>query len=138
MKVEQKRFAQIVWKIFKKLSKQVVLRIIGLIKADCNDSSVFITPTEKEGELLYEEGIDIIATDATNRVRPGGKTLEEFFIRIRKKYPNQLFMADCASFEEAEEAEKLGYKKLVDRKSTRLNSSHVAISYAVFCLKKKK
>src|SRR5690625_7084788 len=25
---------------------------------------------------------------------------------------------------------------LVDRKSTRLNSSHVAISYAVFCLKK--
>src|SRR5690625_6771607 len=27
---------------------------------------------------------------------------------------------------------------LKDRKSTRLNSSHVAISYAVFCLKKKK
>ena len=26
----------------------------------------------------------------------------------------------------------------VDRKSTRLNSSHVVISYAVFCLKKKK
>src|SRR5690625_7106570 len=29
-------------------------------------------------------------------------------------------------------------KSSVDRKSTRLNSSHVAISYAVFCLKKKK
>src|SRR5689334_23968904 len=27
---------------------------------------------------------------------------------------------------------------LVDRKSTRLNSSHSSISYAVFCLKKKK
>src|SRR5438874_13639338 len=27
---------------------------------------------------------------------------------------------------------------MVDRKSTRLNSSHVEISYAVFCLKKKK
>src|SRR3989442_15212282 len=27
---------------------------------------------------------------------------------------------------------------IVDRKSTRLNSSHVRISYAVFCLKKKK
>src|SRR5690625_1349803 len=29
-------------------------------------------------------------------------------------------------------------KHILDRKSTRLNSSHVAISYAVFCLKKKK
>src|SRR3989442_11997541 len=29
-------------------------------------------------------------------------------------------------------------KKAADRKSTRLNSSHVRISYAVFCLKKKK
>src|SRR5690625_6660615 len=33
----------------------------------------------------------------------------------------------------------LGYSTpVLDRKSTRLNSSHVAISYAVFCLKKKK
>src|ERR1035441_10979221 len=29
-------------------------------------------------------------------------------------------------------------ESLVDRKSTRLNSSHLGISYAVFCLKKKK
>src|SRR5947199_6464264 len=28
--------------------------------------------------------------------------------------------------------------QLLDRKSTRLNSSHLGISYAVFCLKKKK
>src|SRR2546426_9217466 len=28
--------------------------------------------------------------------------------------------------------------EIVDRKSTRLNSSHLVISYAVFCLKKKK
>src|SRR5690625_5909604 len=32
----------------------------------------------------------------------------------------------------------LGILVFLDRKSTRLNSSHVAISYAVFCLKKKK
>src|SRR5439155_9171153 len=31
-----------------------------------------------------------------------------------------------------------GAASAIDRKSTRLNSSHVAISYAVFCLKKKK
>src|SRR3989475_8408218 len=30
------------------------------------------------------------------------------------------------------------YYRLADRKSTRLNSSHSQISYAVFCLKKKK
>src|SRR3989442_11526705 len=30
------------------------------------------------------------------------------------------------------------FRVLSDRKSTRLNSSHVRISYAVFCLKKKK
>src|SRR5690606_39470629 len=29
------------------------------------------------------------------------------------------------------------FKRIRDRKSTRLNSSHVKISYAVFCLKKK-
>src|SRR5690606_39830356 len=32
----------------------------------------------------------------------------------------------------------MSYKSHEDRKSTRLNSSHVKISYAVFCLKKKK
>src|SRR5690625_6222623 len=35
------------------------------------------------------------------------------------------------------EAELAGKHVIRDRKSTRLNSSHVAISYAVFCLKKK-
>src|SRR5690625_2269773 len=34
--------------------------------------------------------------------------------------------------------EKREWTSARDRKSTRLNSSHVAISYAVFCLKKKK
>src|SRR5699024_11802083 len=31
--------------------------------------------------------------------------------------------------------ELLGHTPILDRKSTRLNSSHVSISYAVFCLK---
>ena len=35
----------------------------------------------------------------------------------------------------AEELSALGHE--VDRKSTRLNSSHIPISYAVFCLNKK-
>src|SRR5439155_19780853 len=42
--------------------------------------------------------------------------------------------------EGSEQSESKGAKgqNRTDRKSTRLNSSHVAISYAVFCLKKKK
>src|SRR5690625_6471879 len=37
-----------------------------------------------------------------------------------------------------EESKDIRLIRHLDRKSTRLNSSHVAISYAVFCLKKKK
>src|SRR5690625_6612209 len=41
--------------------------------------------------------------------------------------------------EEAEKINTVGDAvNFIDRKSTRLNSSHVASSYAVFCLKKKK
>src|SRR5438874_4289777 len=42
--------------------------------------------------------------------------------------------------EEADKGEEgeLDALRRIDRKSTRLNSSHVEISYAVFCLKKKK
>src|SRR5256885_8281343 len=36
------------------------------------------------------------------------------------------------------QAEERGDDDQLDRKSTRLNSSHLVISYAVFCLKKKK
>src|SRR2546427_5462228 len=39
---------------------------------------------------------------------------------------------------DGEDLEESGFAGAVDRKSTRLNSSHSQISYAVFCLKKKK
>src|SRR5256885_11348323 len=44
-----------------------------------------------------------------------------------------LIRRDRVEHEAADHRQKLG-----DRKSTRLNSSHLVISYAVFCLKKKK
>src|SRR5699024_12396381 len=47
-----------------------------------------------------------------------------------------LLAQKCDHFEELQEK---FYRQInLDRKSTRLNSSHVSISYAVFCLKKKK
>src|SRR5256885_3610440 len=36
------------------------------------------------------------------------------------------------------QGERVRLRHVLDRKSTRLNSSHLVISYAVFCLKKKK
>src|SRR3954463_4117541 len=38
---------------------------------------------------------------------------------------------------ELQSHDNLGGRRIIDRKSTRLNSSHTIISYAVFCLKKK-
>src|SRR5437667_9357177 len=38
----------------------------------------------------------------------------------------------------ADQLRVVGDRSRADRKSTRLNSSHITISYAVFCLKKKK
>ncbi len=92
----------------KAIKKTVDLPIIGIIKSVYENSDVYITPTEKEVDELYNEGVSVIAVDATNRIRPDGKTFEEFFRIIRKKYPNQLFMADTSCFSEGKLAFSLG------------------------------
>lgn len=92
----------------KAIKKTVDLPIIGIIKSVYENSDVYITPTEKEVDELYNEGVSVIAVDATNRIRPDGKTFEEFFKIIRKKYPDQLFMADTSCFSEGELAFSLG------------------------------
>ncbi len=91
------------------IRKEVKLPMIGIIKKQYENSEVFITPTVQEVDALVETGVEIIALDATNRIRPGGQKIQEFFEEIRGKYPNQLFMADCATFEEACFADKLGF-----------------------------
>src|SRR3989442_7914753 len=52
-------------------------------------------------------------------------------LSLQKLDPEILEDADLAAL-------YVGMHTATDRKSTRLNSSHVRISYAVFCLKKKK
>ena len=93
------------------IRKAVPLPIIGIIKKvyDGVGADVYITPTEAEVDALIPSGCDIIAMDATNRVRPGGLTLEEFFPAIRRKYPDALFMADCSTAEEGLAAQRLGF-----------------------------
>src|SRR5690625_5496041 len=86
----------------------------------------------------------------------GGSTLSKrtfapafigFIQTIREKHPTtpRAIMSPVYCKEREEKENKVGLNLVImraeitrlDRKSTRLNSSHVAISYAVFCLKKK-
>lgn len=91
------------------IQTQVDLPIIGIVKRDYEDSKVYITPTMKEIEELMEVKPDIIAMDATADLRPGGKTLDEFYREIKEAYPDQLLMADCSTVEEALHADRLGF-----------------------------
>lgn len=91
------------------IKKNVDLPIIGIVKRDYADSEIYITPTMKEIRELMEVKPDIIALDATDRLRPEGKTLDEFFHEIKQAYPQQLLMADCATFEECVHADELGF-----------------------------
>ena len=49
------------------------------------------------------------ALDATGRLRPGGLTLDAFFGQLKETYPEQLWMADCSTIEEAVHADELGF-----------------------------
>lgn len=91
------------------IQTQVDLPVIGIVKRDYEDSKVYITPTMKEINELMEVRPDIIALDATHSLRPGGRTLDEFYREIRKSYPEQLLMADCSTVEEALFADQLGF-----------------------------
>lgn len=93
----------------KAIKEKVDLPLIGIIKKDYPDSKIFITATMEEVDALVEAGCEIIATDATCRTRPNGESLDEFFKKVREKYPNQLFMADCATFEEGMHAAEIGF-----------------------------
>src|SRR5207245_9337433 len=78
------------------------------------------TPPTEIYTLSLHDALPIFAWEITPIAVKAGK--EEKFIEIDE----QPFKAN------------LDLDELLDRKSTRLNSSHGSISYAVFCLKKKK
>lgn len=91
------------------IKKNTDLPVIGIVKRDYEDSEVFITATMKEIDELAESKCDMIALDATDRIRPNGETLETFVQAIRSKYPSILLMADASTVEEVIEAEKIGF-----------------------------
>src|SRR5690606_41883992 len=61
----------------------------------------------------------------------------EVFADSRRRAEGRAFFQGCRRyFHSGDEIAVDPFYFLADRKSTRLNSSHVKISYAVFCLKK--
>src|SRR5437870_9009791 len=70
------------------------------------------------------------SVDLVHRPHPGPHAESERVLRIDRG-------AGVPALDRAVSAEQQKPLGQGDRKSTRLNSSHVAISYAVFCLKKK-
>src|SRR5256885_5382914 len=79
--------------------------------------------------------------------RPPRSTLFPYTTLFRSHRPSEVegrLPASMAAHGQLHAAHRIGRRPLghevhdADRKSTRLNSSHLVISYAVFCLKKKK
>ena len=79
----------------------VDLPVIGIIKKDYPGTPMYITVTMAEVDALVGCGVDILAVQGTSALRPDGKTAAEFIREIKAKYPDQLLMADIATFEEA-------------------------------------
>src|SRR2546426_6678273 len=66
------------------------------------------------------------------------RTLQSIVAKARAASPTAAAHTKRLLHESFHRDPRVVIEDLVDRKSTRLNSSHLVISYAVFCLKKKK
>src|SRR5688572_30912569 len=70
--------------------------------------------------------------------RPPRSTLFPYTTLFRSSTVRTMDPSQVLQFVQAMDACAWRWRSRLDRKSTRLNSSHSQISYAVFCLKKKK
>ncbi|CZR97634.1 MULTISPECIES: N-acetylmannosamine-6-phosphate 2-epimerase [unclassified Clostridioides] len=97
------------------IKKVTGLPVIGIIKRNYEDSDIYITPTKKEVDELLTTGCEMIALDATNRVRPNNEDLKEIIKYIKEN--GVLVMADVSNYDEAVKAQEYG----VDCVSTTLS-----------------
>src|SRR5690606_42147296 len=91
-------------------------------------------PTRRSSDLVDDliprRGVPDVTDRGAELHRP-----EERHAAIGRVHAGEVVPGDTPVL--AGEAPVLDADEVADRKSTRLNSSHVKISYAVFCLKKK-
>lgn len=81
--------------------------IVGLWKRVYPDSSVYITPRWEEVRAVWAAGADIVAIDATARLRPAGEELASLIERAQRDLKVPL-MADVDSLENGLRAAALG------------------------------
>ncbi|APD49253.1 N-acetylmannosamine-6-phosphate 2-epimerase [Synechococcus sp. CS-602] len=81
--------------------------IIGLWKRSFADSSVYITPGWEDIKAVWAAGADVVAIDATDRVRPGGEELTALIDRAHTELGATL-MADVDSVANGLKAAALG------------------------------
>ena len=81
--------------------------IIGLWKCTFPNSSVYITPGWREIQGVWSAGADVIALDATERIRPEGQLLADLIQRARQELRATL-MADVDSVQNGLRAAELG------------------------------
>src|SRR5690606_6076254 len=86
------------------------------------------------GSLFGEQGADFLLINPLHAAEPVGPMTPSPYLPVTRRFVNPLYIRP----EDIRECAYLPGPQRADRKSTRLNSSHVKISYAVFCLKKKK
>ena len=86
----------------------VDLPIIGIIKKDYPGSEVYITPTIKEIRQVCAAGAEVVAIDATARIRPDGKRLSEVVAEVKKEFPDVLLMADSSTIRGCKECNRSG------------------------------
>ncbi|HEX5274589.1 MAG TPA: putative N-acetylmannosamine-6-phosphate 2-epimerase [Candidatus Rubrimentiphilum sp.] len=74
--------------------RRVDLPVIGIVKREYPGFEPYITPTLREVGELLNLGVEIVAFDATGRMRPGGATVPQIVTEIQDG--GALAMADCA------------------------------------------
>ncbi|WDR03020.1 putative N-acetylmannosamine-6-phosphate 2-epimerase [Devosia algicola] len=84
----------------KAVRPRTTLPIVGIIKRDLDNSPVRITPFIADAIGLCEAGADIVAFDATDRVRPAN--IDDLVAAIHDN--GKLAMADCSSLGDAKAA----------------------------------
>ena len=90
------------------IKEETGLPVIGLIKREYPGYTGRITMTMREVDECMEAMADIVSIDCTDCERGDGLTAPEFLREVKKKYPNIIIMADCATLEEAVAAYEAG------------------------------